>query len=124
MRLAAAVRWSATLGTETEAKEMLPSPDLRMAGSGYIVLEAHGVEGRVVHAQGPRLRRQNRLSCARSRVKSFNPSAALQTSRLPSLNDGFLQEKDVRTLDTTVILASDSEDPAAIARGLPDKVPA
>ena len=54
------VRWSATSGAETEAKEMLPSPDLRMAGSGYIVLEAHGVEGRVVHAQGPRLRRKTR----------------------------------------------------------------
>ena len=49
------MRWSATLGTETEAKEMLPSPDLRMAGSGYIVNETHGVEGRVVHAQEPRL---------------------------------------------------------------------
>ena len=52
------MRWSATLGAETEVKEMLPSPDLRMADSGYIVLEAHGVKDRVVHAQGPRLRCQ------------------------------------------------------------------
>ena len=57
------------MGAETEVKETLPSPDLRMAGSGYIVLEAHGAEGRVAHPQEPRLRRQNRLSYERSRVK-------------------------------------------------------
>ena len=56
------------MGAQTEVKEMLPSPDLRMADSGYIVLEAHGVKGRVVHAQGPRLRRQNRHSYTSSRV--------------------------------------------------------
>ena len=43
---------------QTEVKEMLPSPDLRMADSRYIEPEAHGVNDRVVHAQGPRLRRQ------------------------------------------------------------------
>ena len=42
---------------------MLPSPDLRMVGSGYVVLEAHGAAGRVAHAQEPWLRRQNRHSC-------------------------------------------------------------
>ena len=73
MRLAAPVRWSATSGAETEAKEMLPRPDHRMAGSGYIVLEAHGVEGRVAHAQGPRPRRQNRSYCCGSRVNPFPP---------------------------------------------------
>ena len=65
----APVRWSATLGAETEVKETLPSPDLRMLGSGYIVLEVHGADGRVVYAQEPRPGRQNRHSCCTSRAK-------------------------------------------------------
>ena len=73
MRLAAPARWSATLAAQTEVKEMLPSPDLRMADSGCIVLEAHGVEERVAHAQELRPRRQNRHSYDWSRV---NPRCA------------------------------------------------
>ena len=68
MSRAGPVLRSATSGAETEVKEMLPSPDLRMPGSGYIVLEVNGAEGRVAHPQEPRLRRQNRSNCCTSRV--------------------------------------------------------
>ena len=69
MRRAAHLLKSATSEGRKSNKEMLPSPVFRMVGSGYIVVEAHGAEGCVAHAQESRLRRQNRSFYERSRVK-------------------------------------------------------
>jgi len=68
MRRAAHLLKSATSEGRKSNKEMLPSPVFRMACSGYIVVEAHGAEGCVAHAQESRRSRQNRHSSPSSRV--------------------------------------------------------
>ena len=75
MRRAAHLLKSATSEGRKSNQEMIPSPDFRMAGSGYIVVETHGAEGCVAHAQESRRRRQNRHSYGRSRAKRAKASS-------------------------------------------------
>ena len=51
LRRAAHLLKSATSEGQKSNQEMIPSPDFRMAGSEYMVVEAHGAEGCVAYAQ-------------------------------------------------------------------------